>query len=185
MVLEAGPLRHRSGQVFTTAWFKNLSQETANTIHSVRFFFGIAGLDNPSLIQLLLAQKKFRAKRLTLTLRWDGLSPLPMSSLWLERFMGNPELRVLKVEYEFPVEKVGEMMVLVERNKSMKLLVKARNRGFTPEFSGWLDASETNLREWIWNGVREGEEGLVWAVVECTWEYVAKPEGWRTLWEKD
>lgn len=135
-------------------------------------------------MRVLLAQRQFRPTQLTITIRysdwwfWENDEPLRMEEGWLRSFVGNPGLRILRVEYETLTRKRDEMMRIIERNKKWKLPV-GRVRGGGSQFEGYLVAENTELKEWKWRGTSK-LGGQAWSHhTGETVEYVVVMDTWR------
>lgn len=138
-------------------------------------------------LRMLMAEPNFRPSELTITIRysdwwwWESNAPLRMNDNWLRCFKGNPGLRRLRVEYETLSWKKKEMMLIIERNKKLKLPIQSES-GSPTTFEGFLIAEGVALTEWTWKGTSK-LDGRTWkhhgngdqveyVVVTDTWKFI-------------
>lgn len=166
---------------------RNLAPQAVRTLQKYRFFTQMYWLECGDNLRLLMAEPNFRLTELTITIRysdwwlWENNTPLRMDDSWLRTFVGNPGLRQLRVQHETLNWKKNEMMRIVERNKTTKLLVQSEDRCVT-SYEGYLVAEGVALAEWTWTGTSKldgrtwnhhGSGGqVVYVVVTYTWKFV-------------
>ncbi|RMZ73655.1 hypothetical protein GMOD_00009400 [Pyrenophora seminiperda CCB06] len=139
-------------------FFGRFPPQVYQSLQKVRFFVTMNWLMYSQDLACILRQPVFRPSQLTITIRHPTLklsrSAVQVRKLWPRYFIGNPELRVLQVEYETFSHWKEEMMLIIQDFKKIKLRVRKEDKRpcteETEEREGHLSAEGTELKEWIW-----------------------------------